>query len=684
MALKTFTKEVNLGTTSGTYGATGTLKLTVVENSINSTNNTSNVTATLQFIISPSGRSWRASSASWGVSGYKTASGNLVSMQYYSGTTDLWSQTFDVAHDSSTGNATISFNISFSSTYTYNGSDSLSCTLTNIPRYAKITSFSVSKRDETSVTYSYTVDSTCDFAWYSKDDGNTWNNLPNTGIVSGLTAGTTYNFKLRVRRQDSQLLTISDRKQQSTYDYPKPNTINNFTIGNAVTINLYNPLGRSITLDLISNNNGAIIGSYSGTRNGDVSGFNNQSQIDTQYASIPNATSGTYYARVTYGSTVKTKGNATYSIKGTETPVVTTTAIDNGKTLSTSISPTTKTTDLTGDNKKIIKFVSDVDVSVSATAQNSSTISSYSTKYGSNVTIAGQTHTYTNVESTTFTGYATDSRGLSGNANASGLTLIDYIKLTIDDLELYRQDETGSTLYCRGNGNYFSGNFGATNNSITFQIRYKESSSSTWSSWSTKTMTIGTNTYSFDFQLGTNFDYTKTYNIQVKATDKCMATDIIETSAKPGIPVQGLFEDFHEAFGVKTFEKTTGGIKLGAGLIGQNYSLDEVKTGGVWVDGKDIYRKCFKLTNVGTGYYPHDHNISNFGDLVDVKGYWKGNLIGTGTEFEPIPNILPDNVTQYSIGISNITTQRFGTILGTSIPTTNEMVVVLEYTKSTS
>ena len=135
MALKTFTQTVGLGTTSGTYGSSASLKLTVLENSTDISTNSSNVTATLEFIIDR--YNWRAYSASWSVSGYKTASDSLTSMQYYSGTTTLWSSTFDVDHDSA-GNATISFGFGFESSNVYNGSSSLSCTLTTIPRQANL------------------------------------------------------------------------------------------------------------------------------------------------------------------------------------------------------------------------------------------------------------------------------------------------------------------------------------------------------------------------------------------------------------------------------------------------------------------------------------------------------------------------------------------------------------------
>lgn len=151
MALKTFEKEISLGSTSGTYGSEGHLKLRVVENSTNIGTNKSNCTATLTFKVDQ--YNWRASSASWGLSGYKSANGSLVSMQYYSGTTTLWSKTFDVEHDSD-GKKTINFSFNFSSTNVFGGSGSLSCVLTEIPRKANILT-AQDFTDEANPTFTY-------------------------------------------------------------------------------------------------------------------------------------------------------------------------------------------------------------------------------------------------------------------------------------------------------------------------------------------------------------------------------------------------------------------------------------------------------------------------------------------------------------------------------------------------
>ncbi len=98
--------------------------------------------------------------------------------------------------------------------------------LDDIPRYTSITSFTVSKRNETSVTYSFTAADTCDYVWYSTNNGGNWTGVDITDgtsasfVVSGLSPNTAYNFKLRVRRKDSQLTTDSGTVSQSTYKVP--------------------------------------------------------------------------------------------------------------------------------------------------------------------------------------------------------------------------------------------------------------------------------------------------------------------------------------------------------------------------------------------------------------------------------------------------------------------------------
>lgn len=218
--------------------------------------------------------------------------------------------------------------------------------LPTIPRNAKITSFSVSQRDETSVLYNFSVDSVCDYAWYSTDNGATWNGLPNSNVVSGLSVNTSYQFKLRVRRKDSQLTTDSSAYPQSTYNYPHCINSPDFTIGDALTLEFYNPLGREVTVKGYAKSDGREI--FTGTTAGNkLTGFNDANSVNLQYASIPTARSGAYKVVVSWGTKAMTRdaGNV-YKLRGNEYPTIN--AFDY-------IDGNTSVVAITGDNTQIVQ-----------------------------------------------------------------------------------------------------------------------------------------------------------------------------------------------------------------------------------------------------------------------------------------------------------------------------------------
>lgn len=651
MALKTFTKEVNLGTTSGQYSTTGTLKLIVVENSTNVENNTSNVTATLQFIVSQ--YNWRANSASWSLSGYKSASGSLVSMQYYNGTTTLWTETFDVPHDNSTGNATISFNASFNSSFVFNGSfEKFSCQLTQIPRYTSVTGFNpVKNNNETSLIFNWSTANIVDYVWYSINNGQNWlgvdvaDGTSGSFVVNNLSAGQLYNCKIRVRRKDSQLITeypVAGQNgiQQSTYPYPSISSYS-FTIGEPMDITINNPLSRACTISFI-NNAGEESTSVTTTGTKTNDSHNNSYWTDFWYRAIPNSQRGEYNVRLVVSSLNRNtvEAGSFYYITGGEIPTVSITAVDNDKTLVDGNEPTKTTTYLTGDNKKIIKYISDVNINVTATGQNSSTIASTQISYG-NIYMAGSSRTLENAETIEYKGYATDSRGLSNYADITGLTLIDYIRLTLDSVELYRDDQTSNTLKCKGEGDYFNDTFGSKNNSIEFKLRYKEKGSSTWGNWETKQMTIGVDSYSFDFTVGNNFDYTKTYDFQFDIRDKCMKVEYYAT-AKAGLPILGLFEESIESFGETIIDRTSSGIETSGniGISGKNRTLGDLSDmfdyGGFKLPSSNVKFGLGALSenegasNTAVGFYALKNTTTGGGNVAIGSGALENNTTGDG------------------------------------------------------
>ena len=348
-------------------------------------------TVSFSFVISSLGGGWNWEQ--WGaninytvtINGAKYT-GSIANYDGYSDVT-LKSGSFAVKHNTD-GNKTISYSFSVTdtsgTTYTCgNASASGSMALATIPRYLSITALNITNITETSAVVNWSVDNARDSTYYSFDNGTTWIGSSTDGetlasdLKSGtfnlakLTPNTAYSIKVKIKRTDSQLWTISDAKSFSTYDYPKATSINNFTIGDGASVQIYNPLGRTYTLDLISNNNGAVIGSYTGAYSETPinAEFKSDDAISKQYASIPNSQSGTYYARVTYGSSVKTLGTGTYSIKGNEVPTLSTlTYKDNNSTVVA----------ITGNNQQVVQNYSTLLVQVgTATAQKSASISKY-------------------------------------------------------------------------------------------------------------------------------------------------------------------------------------------------------------------------------------------------------------------------------------------------------------------
>lgn len=324
--------------------------------------------------------------------------------------------------------------------------------LDTIPRYANITSFSVSKRDETSVLFNWSADSECDWAWYSTDGGNTWANLDNSNVVWGLSANTTYNFKLRVRRRDSQLTKDSDTVQQTTYDYPYITSSNDFNIGDNISLNIYNPLGRWYTLYFLGNDNSVICTSNRST-NGGASVQNTSQEIESQYASIPNSNVGNYRVRLVVSSIGRdtTVNGARYFAKESECkPDVSAIFKDNK---SSSIAQT-------GNENIIVKGVSNMLVTVNGTPKHSASISSYSIVCDDGQRATNQVSTIIRPMSPIVKITVTDSRSFSNSVVYNLETLNQWLNYTIlaytSDIDVKRSEQLSDQVILNLQGNFFN------------------------------------------------------------------------------------------------------------------------------------------------------------------------------------------------------------------------------------
>ena len=186
------------------------------------------------------------------------------------------------------------------------------------------------------------------------------------------------------------------------------------------------------------------------------------------------------------------------------------------------ISPTIKDTNattlaLTGDSSKMVKGYNTLNYTIAATAKKEATINKRTISYKGGTVEHTAGGTLNNMTDGDFTFTATDSRGNTVSKDIK-LTVIDYIKPTCNqELTIAFTDETIAQIGLKITGSYFNGTFGAKNNSLKVEYRYKTNSGS-WGSWTAAPATLNNNTYTCDFALN-GFSYTNDYTFQCRATD---------------------------------------------------------------------------------------------------------------------------------------------------------------------
>ena len=247
----------------------------------------------------------------------------------------------------------------------------------------------------------------------------------------------------------------------------------------------------------------------------------------TFYAEIPNSKSdtGTITCDTYNGSTKIGTKTCTFIVTVSETtsrPTLSPTVVDNNST----------TTALTGDNTKFIKYYSNAAVTTGAEARNSATLVSQKITCGSK-SISSGSGTLKKVEGGTFKFSATDSRGYT-TSDIVIKTLINYVKLTCSMNA--SAASTSGVAELKISGNYWNGNFGATNNTLTVQYRYKEQGG-TYSDWTDSSASIdnSNNTYSTTVTIS-GLNYLNAYTFQARAIDKLATVRSTEQTRKT-VPV---------------------------------------------------------------------------------------------------------------------------------------------------
>ena len=378
---------------------------------------------------------------------------------------------------------------------------------------------SVNETGDNYLKINWGADVSCDAVQYSIDGGASYHDISGypTYTISGLAPSTTYRIVTRVRRQDSGLWSNTSVMNVTTLSSPYISALSDFNIGTSFSCTIYNPKGRTLNLYLYANDVANVVVRTTNS-NGTYTFVTTEAENDKLYNSIPKAKNGKYRIAVVcndLGSTRwsnDTVGYKTYYTVETDCkPTISITAIDiNNDSIA-----------LTGSNSRVIKYISNVKATITATAKKGSTISSQKISCGDGNSGTGSTVVFYNVESGKFTGIVTDSRGYSASKDIN-LTLVDYVKLTLN-IDVYRPSPTTGNVVAKYNGNYFNKNFGKVDNELNLKYHYKEHLNGIWSDWITLNPSKSGNTYSngsSPINLGTDFDYKKDYDFEFLVNDK--------------------------------------------------------------------------------------------------------------------------------------------------------------------
>lgn len=488
--------------------------------------------------------------------------------------------------------------------------------LDTIPRYATITSFNAWGLNETQIRVNWNADVSCDWVQYSLNGGDWTNTSGTTFDIGGLSPNTAYSVRIRVRRTDSGLWTESGTIYASTYQYPYANSTPSFTIGQTLTIGLYNPLGRTVNVYLLLNDGRQIGGDQiSGQQ---ISGYVGEGFINDFYNSIPNSPSGSYRVKVVYGSAEMITNGGTYTIDyGASKPTFNYFTFEdiNERTLA-----------LTKDKNAIVKGVSTVEVSIvgnEASGYKGSTITGY--------TVSGNgfstTYSLYNFSGTTIKVFANDSRGNVSNPVELPINnLLDYASISKTSQDANRSDDgIGSQVTFEFAGKFWNKKFGdnanAVTNTLSAKYKYKQLGASEYGeeiTINTSDIYISENgTFSFNKILAgdsddNGFDIQKSYSVVITVSDKLSVAEYTYSIAE-GSPAIDLVGNCVSLGGY--YDEDVGGrVQIEGNSFEKinTYSKEEQFTGKYWIDGKKIYRRVFELGTIQYSLFDeYDLSIPN-------------------------------------------------------------------------
>ena len=407
--------------------------------------------------------------------------------------------------------------------------NSVTMICSQLPRYANFTRHYVSGTTLNTLSVHWEVDADCDVHQYSLN-GEAWTNCswPNY-TISGLSPGTKYNVRTRVRRTDSKLYTTSDYIYGTTASLPVPNNI--------ADVNLPNPV--YVSINSMANLTNWYIKIYDGNnlvRDGSTS----PSTYTNDYWSIWEELYNPMLSRHTndnyWNLTIKfycLSNGTTYEF-GTKTVKYTIPQnmyipSFNANNISYAVTDSLSN-NITGSNQKVIKGISDIQVTCTAASpQGGSSMKSYNatsgSKTASTTNLSSIVMNLTDVDGNGITVQAVDTRDRNTTVTKTFAQYVEYSKVNISTSNITRYDGIGQNLIFNIVGSFYKWSGLAINNSIQaiqYQYKIKGQPDSSYSSPINITgVTYNDNIFTINSVSSDNhFDTDKEYTVKISITDR--------------------------------------------------------------------------------------------------------------------------------------------------------------------
>lgn len=458
--------------------------------------------------------------------------------------------------------------ISVSSGFDINGPSSLydgavpaySWTLTTIPRYAGITSFTIS--DVTCIQFkiNYAVDRAIDAAQYSIN-GGAWAGLPSDGIISGA-SGTSYTVKIRVKATASQLWTTTGELAVTTVALSSISSSADFDLESALAVTISRPstsLYHDLTLEAYYDGAWNNVPLTSAQPNKTTSASLNPAFASVSTLFTKHPTSKTVSTRIK----MVVRWGSSGTIQGTIYKTGTANIVNANPTIASVsyVDFDTAVQTILGDNQKILRNKSFLRVTAgAATSQKGATLANYKVTIGGNnfTTLAGSGVTsetgkiiavglVNQSANQTVVLTVTDSRGNIATRSFT-VQVLDYqgpqiLQSVPQRLNSY---EASTTMLVEGR-RYAVKPAGVDINEVYLRYRIKENPSGTYGPWVTLTKSNGSvsglwQAIAVD-QYMADYPNTKSYTVELQISDKFTAWTSTLLELSEGIAILRMLKD---------------------------------------------------------------------------------------------------------------------------------------------